>query len=203
MEESIYNIIPKEYTPPAKEPLYKSKFPPNVKPTGSTFCNRTTSKPLVCTHLLRLPTSEESSQLDSRLTPSMEIQRLLATWKEIENLLPTVLSRSILELWATRPFLLVHLSLFSEELLLWLPKQKRCSSQGPWEAGAWIEIEQKFHRDERHREHSLDCQKEGGRSWLAQEEGLRPHSWLPRPHQREHPERIQNDSKPPHAEFGG
>lgn len=47
MEESIYNIVPKEYTPPAKEPLYKSKFPPNIKPTGSTFCNHTTSKPVV------------------------------------------------------------------------------------------------------------------------------------------------------------
>ena len=47
MEESIYNIIPKEYNPPAKEPLYKSKFPPNIKPTGSTFCHHTTSKPLV------------------------------------------------------------------------------------------------------------------------------------------------------------
>ena len=47
MEESIYNIIPKEYNPPAKEPLYKSKFPPNIKPTGSTFCHHTTSKPVV------------------------------------------------------------------------------------------------------------------------------------------------------------
>jgi hypothetical protein len=47
MEETIYNIIPKEYTPPPKEPLYRSKFPPNIKPTGSTFCNHTTSKPLV------------------------------------------------------------------------------------------------------------------------------------------------------------
>lgn len=47
MEESIYNIIPKEYVPPPKEPLYKSKFPPNIKPTGSTFGNHTTSKPIV------------------------------------------------------------------------------------------------------------------------------------------------------------
>lgn len=49
MEESIYNIIPKEYVPPPKEPLYKSKFPPNIKPTGSTFGNHTTSKPMVST----------------------------------------------------------------------------------------------------------------------------------------------------------
>jgi len=47
MEESIYNIIPKEYVPPAKEALYKSKYPPNIPPTGSTFCHHTTSKPLV------------------------------------------------------------------------------------------------------------------------------------------------------------
>ena len=51
MQESIYNIIPKEYNPPAKEPLYKSKFPPNNKPTGSTFCHHTTSKPLVYSFL--------------------------------------------------------------------------------------------------------------------------------------------------------
>lgn len=50
MEESIYNIIPKEYIPPPKEPLYKSKFPPNIKPTGSTFGNHTTSKPMVTTN---------------------------------------------------------------------------------------------------------------------------------------------------------
>lgn len=61
MEESIYNIIPKEYAPPPKEPLYKSKFPPNIKPTGSTFCNHTTSKPLVHRHLSRQPIWEESS----------------------------------------------------------------------------------------------------------------------------------------------
>lgn len=43
-EESIYNIIPKEYQPPAKEKIYKSKYPSNIPPTGSTFCHHTTSK---------------------------------------------------------------------------------------------------------------------------------------------------------------
>ena len=47
MEESIYNIIPKEYNPPAKGPIYKSKYPSKIVPTGSTFCHKTTSKPLV------------------------------------------------------------------------------------------------------------------------------------------------------------
>jgi hypothetical protein len=47
MAESIYNIIPKEYVPPHKEAIYKSKYPPNIKPTATTFCNRTTSKPMV------------------------------------------------------------------------------------------------------------------------------------------------------------
>lgn len=50
---SIYNIIPKEYVPPPKQPLYKSKFPPNIKPTATTFCNRTTSKPLVYILLIK------------------------------------------------------------------------------------------------------------------------------------------------------
>ena len=47
MEESIYNLVPKEFVPPAKEALYKSKYPPNIPPTGSTFCLKTTSKPQV------------------------------------------------------------------------------------------------------------------------------------------------------------
>jgi hypothetical protein len=45
MEESIYNIIPKEYNPPQKGKVYKSRYPPNIPPTGSTFGNFTTSKP--------------------------------------------------------------------------------------------------------------------------------------------------------------
>jgi hypothetical protein len=45
MEESIYNIIPKEYNPPSKGKTYKSKYPPQIPPTGSTFGNKTTSKP--------------------------------------------------------------------------------------------------------------------------------------------------------------
>ena len=49
MEESIYNIIPKEFQPPPKEPLYRSKYPPNIPPTGSTFGHHTTSKPQVVT----------------------------------------------------------------------------------------------------------------------------------------------------------
>ena len=45
MEESIYNIIPRDYQPEPKGPLYKSKYPPYIPPTGSTFCHKTTSKP--------------------------------------------------------------------------------------------------------------------------------------------------------------
>lgn len=46
-EESIYNLIPKEYVSPAKEPLYKSKHSPAVPPTSSTFGHNTTSVPKV------------------------------------------------------------------------------------------------------------------------------------------------------------
>ena len=46
-EESIYNIIPKEYVPPPKEPRYKSGYPSNLAPTGSTLINHTTSRPNV------------------------------------------------------------------------------------------------------------------------------------------------------------
>jgi len=45
--ESIYNLIPKEYVQPAKEPLYRSKFNPNIPPTASTFGHVTTSVPKV------------------------------------------------------------------------------------------------------------------------------------------------------------
>ncbi len=44
-EESIYNLIPKEYVPPPKEKRYKSSFPPKLPPTGSTLINHTTSRP--------------------------------------------------------------------------------------------------------------------------------------------------------------
>ena len=47
MSESIYNIIPQEYNPPNKGPIYKSKYPPYIPPTGSTFGHFTTSKPIV------------------------------------------------------------------------------------------------------------------------------------------------------------
>lgn len=46
-EETIYNLIPKEYVPPPKEPKYRSNYPPYIPPTGSTFCHKTTSQPKV------------------------------------------------------------------------------------------------------------------------------------------------------------
>jgi len=49
-DESIYNLIPKEQYVPEKGKRYKSQFPPNLAPTGSTFGLKTTSKP-VCANL--------------------------------------------------------------------------------------------------------------------------------------------------------
>jgi hypothetical protein len=46
-EESIYNLIPKEKIQPIKEPLYRSKFPPTLAPTASTFCLKNSSYPNV------------------------------------------------------------------------------------------------------------------------------------------------------------
>ena len=87
MSESIYNIIPKEYVPPPKEPRYKSKYPPNIPPTGSTFGNHTTSKP---NHVLsylssRLPIYQDNSTEDSKHILSLEAPKLLVIWKMIEN----------------------------------------------------------------------------------------------------------------------
>ena len=44
-EESIYNLIPKEFVEPPKPPMYKSKYPGELPPTYSTFCLKTTAKP--------------------------------------------------------------------------------------------------------------------------------------------------------------
>jgi len=44
-EESIYNLIPKEYVQPPKQPLYRSKHSPDTAPTGSTLGHHTTSIP--------------------------------------------------------------------------------------------------------------------------------------------------------------
>lgn len=36
-QESIYNLVPQERFLPPKQPLYKSRFPHDLQPTGSTF----------------------------------------------------------------------------------------------------------------------------------------------------------------------
>jgi hypothetical protein len=47
-QECIYNLVPKEMITPNKEPLYKSKYPYYLKPTGSTFGMHNSSFPNVC-----------------------------------------------------------------------------------------------------------------------------------------------------------
>lgn len=49
-DESIYNLIPKEQFVPQKGKRYRSQYPANLAPTGSTFVLKTTSKP-VCANL--------------------------------------------------------------------------------------------------------------------------------------------------------
>lgn len=44
IDEGIGNLIPKEAVPIMKERRYKSKYPPNIYPTASTFNNFTTSR---------------------------------------------------------------------------------------------------------------------------------------------------------------
>ena len=104
-EESIYNIIPKEYNPEPKPPLYKSKYPPTIPPTGSTFCHKTTSKPGVINHRLRSPTFQVSSLKGSRLTLNT-VERL--PWdisNMIENHHPIISEENIREPWETALFL--------------------------------------------------------------------------------------------------
>eukprot|EP00742_Colponemidia_sp_Colp-10_P000458 GILJ01000499.1.p1 GENE.GILJ01000499.1~~GILJ01000499.1.p1 ORF type:complete len:274 (-),score=53.22 GILJ01000499.1:229-1050(-) len=48
-EESIYNLIPKEYVAPPKPAMHRSRFNGStLPPTGSTFGTHTTSKPGIC-----------------------------------------------------------------------------------------------------------------------------------------------------------
>lgn len=77
MSESIYNIIPKEYNPPPKGPIYKSKYPPNIPPTGSSFGHHTTSKPIVLIFLSRILIWTDNSAEAYKLTPNTEDQKLL------------------------------------------------------------------------------------------------------------------------------
>ena len=44
-EESIYNIIPRNPELSPDKPIYKSKYPYDIPPTGSTFAIHTSSKP--------------------------------------------------------------------------------------------------------------------------------------------------------------
>ena len=53
-EESIYNLIPKEYVPPPKSKKYRSKHNPKKPPTGSTFINYTTSRPKVINFYIKI-----------------------------------------------------------------------------------------------------------------------------------------------------
>ena len=50
MEESIYNIIPKNEEISYKKPIYRSKYPHNIPPTASTFGHQTTSRPGVSSY---------------------------------------------------------------------------------------------------------------------------------------------------------
>jgi len=47
-QETIYNLVPKEIIAPPKQPLYKSKYPHDLKPTGSTIGLLTSSFPGIC-----------------------------------------------------------------------------------------------------------------------------------------------------------
>lgn len=107
-EESIYNIIPKEYVPPTKGPLYRSKYAANIPPTGSTFGHMTTSKPGVLLFLFRWAIWEAITKLVCRLTPNMERQRHLGMWKVTVHHLLIDFWRNILELWAIKHFLLLE-----------------------------------------------------------------------------------------------
>lgn len=105
MSESIYNIIPKEDNPPPKGPIYKSKYPPSIPPTGSTFGHHTTSKPIVIHILFSNQISTDNSQEALKLIHSMLQLKPLVTSKAIENHLLKTLWKNIQALWVTKIFL--------------------------------------------------------------------------------------------------
>jgi hypothetical protein len=104
MEESIYNIIPKEYKPDPKPPLYRSKYPPNIPPTGSTFCHQTTSKPGVTKHLFRYQIFQGNSLWAFKLIPNMAISQLLVTSRWTGNRLLKISGKKILVQWGITLF---------------------------------------------------------------------------------------------------
>ena len=106
MEESIYNIIPKEYKPDPKPPIYRSKYPPNIPPTGSTFCHNTTSKPGVNLSWLRSQTFQESLPLDYKPTQSMVTHQPWVISSMTGSLLLKISEKSILGQWAIALYLL-------------------------------------------------------------------------------------------------
>jgi hypothetical protein len=106
MEESIYNIIPKEYHPEPKRPIYRSKYPPTIPPTGSTFCHVTTSKPGVKILLARLPIYQVSSHLVCKLTLKKVMPLQWDTSSMIGNHLLIISGRKIQEQWEVVSYLL-------------------------------------------------------------------------------------------------
>lgn len=83
-EESIYNLIPKEYVPPPKQPLYRSKYSYKIPPTASTFGHHTTSVPGV--HFLhslnfRFPTLPAIPILSKKSTPELQPELPLVNQK--------------------------------------------------------------------------------------------------------------------------
>lgn len=106
MEESIYNIIPKQYKPEPKTALYRSKYPYNIPPTGSTFCHKTTSKPGVNLKRSRFQIYQDNLELDFKPIRNMETNQQWGILNTTARVHLIVLEKNIQEQWEIIVFLL-------------------------------------------------------------------------------------------------
>ena len=103
MEESIYNIIPREAKPEPKTPLYRSKYPHYIPPTGSTFCHHTTSKPGVKSHIFSSQIFPENSRSEYKPTLNLEIVPHWATSNMIVVPRHKISEKNTQEQWEATP----------------------------------------------------------------------------------------------------
>lgn len=197
-QESIYNLIPKEYTAPTKDPTYKSKYPANLPPTGSTFCHKTTSKPGVPFAL----TPGDQPQRWVRPTPKRPHQYRLGPDNgpsERYNLFVIQASASPPHRisgwnrrarWATTACHQVPLVSLSPAIFLWLQLQKRARAHRQGQTRAGPQVQQELHRHECRGEHPVGAQSPQGGNQLAIEEGLWKSPRVPRARQGQYPERV-------------
>src|SRR5688572_28060654 len=110
MDESIYNLVPREYYAPPKQPMHKSCFDPNAGLTGSTFgCKGSTRLPGAGSSVKKEcalfgPRYEDLVSKEYLKKKEVEEQQVSTYKRPVPNTKPGVPSR------ATQPVMGIHTS---------------------------------------------------------------------------------------------